>query len=208
MLFVYAVVLITLSLVSYGIGRAGKVRTEMILVDQSGIDKNPPVHFIDVWQNKTMNIKMGKYIITIPHLPVLFCLRHIGDIQRANQFMVQVVKNGGAKTEKESSEYLGAYVFLVKKMYALSKPFVNRRWGFKSAFYRKSFEDITWLLSYCEEILNYWKVVEKKNELLARATTLYEIGGGRFMWNSLNMDDQGTIKLKPRFGNISKLSRK
>ena len=33
------------------------IPTNLIYTDRSGIEHNPPQHFIDVWENKTINFK-------------------------------------------------------------------------------------------------------------------------------------------------------
>ena len=45
---------------------------ETLYIDRSGISQNPPEHYIEIWQGRTLNIRIdNNHVILIPHIPAM-----------------------------------------------------------------------------------------------------------------------------------------
>lgn len=180
----------------------------LVYVDTGGINKNPPA-YIDTWRGKTINFKLDKYIVTISQLPFLMCLNHMRQIENLFRLLKENLEyKSESKQDKilHQIKYVTIYKTIIQIIYKLSKRFVDNKHGYKKALYKKAKQDVTWMMDVIEQTLDYWGYVKKKINLLAKGSTLRQMGGENFTWNSLEMDRQGKILLKPRFALPSNIS--
>lgn len=183
---------------------------DVMYVDTSGISENPMINFIDVWKGKTINFQLDKYIVHIAHLPALTCIRYIENIAYFYTLLkdnLEYKSTGRIDKIKNEAAYLNTYNSIVELVYKLSKQFVNNKSGYRKALRNKSKNDIVFMCEICEQILNYWTYVKKKIQILGKGTTLQQMAGGQLSWDSLNLDGNGTISLKPRFVPLSNIQR-
>lgn len=179
---------------------------EKIYIDKSGIGKNPPELFIDTWKNKTLNIKIDdKYYVSFCKLSILESLGHIENIATYYKVLEELSKYQPLNKVDEKVKYANivkAYSAIIYYIYILTKPIVNKKYGFKKALYAKAEKDEGWLFDTCEQLFDYWMPLKKKLHLLARQQTLRQTVGERFTWNTLAMDREGRILIKPRSQNL------
>jgi hypothetical protein len=64
-----------------------QVEPEVLYIDRCGITKNPPENFMEIWQGRTLNIRIDNdHVIFIPHIPAMQALKWIEAI--ANEYAV------------------------------------------------------------------------------------------------------------------------
>lgn len=169
-------------------------------VDLSGITKNPP-SFIETWQGKSINFKLDKYIVSITQLSITDCIFYIENIAKSFALMKEILTV--EKTDKKTDlmmnvTFLTLYKNLINIVYKLSKPYC-KKWRYEKALYKKAMKDIIWFVDIVEQILDYWMYIKKKIFLLAKGQTLRQTVGESYSWNSLKLDGNGKILIRPRF---------
>lgn len=177
-------------------------------IDTSGIIENPP-NFIEVWQGKTLNIKFNKYDIKIPFFGALESIKYIEKISKNYSVMINMINYKSLSNYDDivkQVEYLKAYTNIFNAVYDISKKFIKNKKRYLKDLKYKFFNDIIFGLEISEQLFNYWKVVKKKIIYLASATTLRETDGESYTWNSLNLDLQGNISVKPRYESFWNIS--
>lgn len=164
-----------------------------IYIDTSGISTNDPKNYIDIWRGKTLNIKINdKFDIIIGDMPFIFAIRHL---ERIASIYTSLNESRKLETSQKTKDIilLKVYDILVNELYKICFQFSKKKVGLRRAIYERGLNDIIWLLSTCEEITDYWRVIEKKFQLLGRGETLKETAGAMFTWDSLKVDEQGKI---------------
>ena len=163
-------------------------------VDTRGVTNLPP-SYMDVKAGKTINFRLGKYAIVIPHLPFVTCFTYINNIASCYDLLRKEAEN-----VKGSADFSGAvYLQVVEMIYNISKPFVKDVKGYRKALYRKAMDDVQFTLGVCEQVFDFWKLFKKKLSVLAQTQTLTQMVGGLSSWNSLELDSDGEISVGPRF---------
>jgi len=170
-----------------------KNTNDPIYIDTSGIRKNDPKNFIDIWRGKTLNIKIDdKYHIIISDMPFLYAINHLERMAAIYDSLRQTLKIEVSQTAK-NQVLLKVYNIAINHLYKMCLPYCKHKFGLKKALHNKASNNMMWLLSVCEEITDYWRVTEKKLELLGTGETLRGTAGQMFSWDSLKVDDQGKI---------------
>lgn len=182
--------------------KRANVVQEKIYVDRSGIESNPPVNFIDVESNRTINFKVGGQDISICHLPWMEGIGAIKKIATLFTYMKQALDaNTQDKREELSNNvfYANSYRTIVALIYELAKPHAKNKRKLKKALLKKSKDDTMFIIGVCQEIVDYWRYMGKLIALLAKGTTVRETVGSAFTWKDLNPDNDGKILIKQRF---------
>jgi len=172
-----------------------------VYVNTAGIVENPP-RFVELMDNKTINIKLDKEAIIVNQVSFNKGMTHIQRISYLVE-LLNTTMQGVAKTKldgiKQSVKKMTIYNQLVNELYGLSKHFASNKRRYKKELYKRTKDDFLFTLRVCEEVIDYWSTVGKLQALLGKGKTLRQIHGVNATWNSTKWDSDGRIEIKPRY---------
>jgi len=185
--------------------RKDKHEIEYIYVDTTGIDINPPKHYIEVEQNKTINFKLNKWVVSICHLPIKYNIKYIEKIKTIFSLIVQETDYIPTNKITELSHYLRMKALLhhgTILIYNLSKHFIKKKRGYKKALFKEALDNSDFIIDIMEQALDFWLYRKKKAQAVSQGQTLLSTVGSACTWNSLNLDSHGKRLIKPRYANV------
>ena len=176
-------------------------RAEIRYVDTSGTTSRA---YSDVWRGKTLNFKLSsRHDIVVPHVTVPDGIRFLETIATGLALMNMLAEQKG-KTELDEKiikmRSYSAYLDTVKALYNLTKPFAKL--GYRIALYRRASKDFVWVLDVIEQVIDFYRAIDKKKKLLAQAETLRRTAGETSTWSGLKLDKDGKSCIEPRFGKL------
>lgn len=177
----------------------------VVYADRNGVTDNPPINFIDTWTNKTINFKVGQEVVSIAGLPVHICIKYVSSISYQYKLLLDTMEyNPVDEVDKFNhyKSYIGVLDNLAEMIYQLCHPYVKNKNRLRNTLLKETYNNMTFIMDVCEQVTDYWKTVKKKALLLARGTTLQETVGEAQSWNSLKVDNDGKILMKPRYANF------
>jgi hypothetical protein len=197
------IALALLYLINRSLGLYSKIRNLEfeVYVNTEGVVSNPP-NFMELMEGKTINFKLGKEIIHIPQISFIKGINTIDKIiTLVNMLSEQMkIKSIDKIQEMKNNVYkMKTYNAIVYQIYDLSKNFVNNKGRFKKELFNKAKNDYVFILSICEEVIDFWSYVGKIMALLAKGKTKRMIHGEGASLRFLNTDINGKIEIKPRY---------
>lgn len=175
---------------------------EYIYVDTTGTGVNPPIKYIDVELNKTINFKLDKWVISICHLPIKYNIKYIDKIKTIYDLIVKESDYIPANKTQEFTHSVrtnALYYQATLLIYELSSHFVKDKRKYKRALFKKSKESSDFVMDIIEQTVDFWLYRKKKALMLSQAQTLLSMVGSAYTWNSLNLDSHGKRLIKPRY---------
>lgn len=167
-------------------------------IDTSGISQNPP-KFIETWQGKTINFRVNKYYkISIAQMTPDLFFKYLDNIVCMYKKLETLTQTEMQRDEK-TVKYSLVYNEIIRLIYQISKHTVKNKSGYKKSLYDRCNRDVSFVISVCEEMLDYWMYVKKKIQILAKGSTSRQTIGGLSYEPLLERDGTGRIFAKPRF---------
>lgn len=167
-------------------------------VDTSGVDSVPP-KYIDVWQGKTINFKLGKWSIIIPMVRAVDFFRYVEKIALNYETMRRMINKSSGNKWVDNILYVRLHDHNAKLIYKLSCRFVKDKRKFQKALISESRKNVAFIIGICEQVLDFWALYKKKISLLAQGATERQMGGNPSAWNSSSSDGDGKTYAMPRY---------
>jgi hypothetical protein len=177
-------------------------KPEKIYYDSSGIHSIKDRQYIDVERNKTLNLRIDKYNISIIHLPWKIALNHIERLAQlwgACHTLAEYEPQNELETKLKSLRFAKFYFEIADHIYKIARPFTKKKLRLKAALMKIAKNDLESLMDITEKIIDYWVPLKKKRQMLAQGGTLRSMVGAQYVWNCLNVDMDGKIAIEPRY---------
>lgn len=172
-----------------------------VYIDTSGIAENPP-KFVELMEGKTINIRLETEYLCINQVSFN---KGLGVIDKIVYLFNILVKQMSKQSETRTEELKGSvlkmqtYNAIVNQIYLLGKPFAKNKRRFKKELFKKSKDDFQFLLTICQEVIDFWSHVGKQAALLSKGKTLRETYGENVTASLLSTGLDGKIEIKPRY---------